>query len=200
MTGEDATSKQKNSLCVSLADPRADGGFFPLILWSTCRRESGAKKSKKARNASRSCANPMETKTCVKQKLDGRWLSELFGKTFAKKRLIRRRTSTNRPDEFTIHLLTSLQTHERGLIMVSGISQTPRPSVNRLENVLLGYIAAAMPGQIPGCDGMTTHHMLQDYAEMSAKGLVPAHQHLSRCHPDLTEQLEQYFGRPALIS
>lgn len=81
--------------------------------------------------------------------------------------------------------------------MVSSISRTVRPSVNSIEDLLLSYITAAMPGRIPGCDGMTTQHMLQGYAELASKGFVPDCQQLLRWHPHLATELEQFFGKSA---
>lgn len=64
-----------------------------------------------------------------------------------------------------------------------------------LKSLLLDYLVAASPGRIPGCDGMTTDHMLRDYPDLVAKGLVPGYQQLHRWHPDFQPQLDGFFGK-----
>ena len=64
-----------------------------------------------------------------------------------------------------------------------------------LGNLLVSYLAKAWSGQIPGCDGMTTHQMLRGYANLAERGIVPGCQELQRWHPELKSQLKRFFRK-----
>lgn len=78
--------------------------------------------------------------------------------------------------------------------MVSLASPISSRQSQSVESLLLSYLADAMPGRIPGCDGMTTRQMLRGYADLATKGLVPSYQQLRRWHPQYWLQLEGFFN------
>jgi hypothetical protein len=78
--------------------------------------------------------------------------------------------------------------------MVSLASNNTFHQTQSMESLLLSYIADAMPGRIPGCDGMTTRQMLRGYADLATKGLVPGVQQLRRWHPEFQTQLSGFFN------
>ena len=80
--------------------------------------------------------------------------------------------------------------------MIAGISQNSLKQSQSLEQLLLDYLTAILPGRIPGCDGMTTQHMLRHYADLAGIGLVPGVHELKRWHPDFAAQLDRFFVRP----
>jgi hypothetical protein len=77
--------------------------------------------------------------------------------------------------------------------MVSLATISSSHQTQTVENLLMSYLADAMPGRIPGCDGMTTQQMLRGYANLATKGMVPGRQQLQRWHPELQMQLNGFF-------
>ena len=78
--------------------------------------------------------------------------------------------------------------------MVSLATSHYAKQTQSIEKLLMSYLADAMPGRIPGCDGMTTDRMLRGYADLATKGLVPGYQQLKRWHPEFQLQLDGFFN------
>ncbi len=74
--------------------------------------------------------------------------------------------------------------------------QNTSVQASSLEKLLVRYLVAACPRQIPGCDGMTTPQILQDYSQLAERGVVPGCSQLSRLHPELRPQLKRFFRKP----
>ena len=64
----------------------------------------------------------------------------------------------------------------------------------RLREVLLGYLQAAVFPLWPGTDGLTVDEVLLSYPQNAATGRVPDRQELLQRHPDLREALLTFFA------
>ena len=64
----------------------------------------------------------------------------------------------------------------------------------QLENLLVGYLASAVPDQIPGCDGLTRQDLLNCYADFAMYGWVPCRQQLQQLHSELRTELDDFFA------
>jgi hypothetical protein len=90
-------------------------------------------------------------------------------------------------------LSTSQEELETSMVAIT--FQNAALQIPSLENLLVSYLANTSPGQIPGCDGMTTHQMLRGYANLAERGIVPGCQQLQRWHPELRSQLKRFFRK-----
>lgn len=63
----------------------------------------------------------------------------------------------------------------------------------RLREVFLEYLRDAQVPLCPGVDGLTVDDMLDCYAILMKKGVVPNWEQLIENHPDLTKEIGMFF-------
>ena len=64
----------------------------------------------------------------------------------------------------------------------------------RVRELLLGHLRSAAVPLWPGADGLTLEDALLSYPQAAAAGRVPDLRQLLREHPELAEELTEFFG------
>jgi hypothetical protein len=68
-----------------------------------------------------------------------------------------------------------------------------------LNQLLLAYLQYAEAPFFPGGDGLTIDVVLASYSQAADAGQVPDNHELIRRHPELTSELEAFFGLSATL-